>query len=90
METILDHEALRQWHELRVCMASVRLVAQSPIMIRPVAAARVLVRRVAIRLHAARSDTGDAAALTTSVPDTSPIGTAASGFRAFRELFKSF
>ncbi len=93
METAIEHqEALHEWRELLACMASLRLAAQSPRLTRPaLAAVRVLVRRAVVRLHAARGAIGDgAAALIVRALYQSPIGTAASGFRAFGALFKDF
>lgn len=63
-ETINLQEALQQWRELLACMASLRLAARTPRVIRPaLAAVRVLVCRAVVRLHAARCAIGDGAAL---------------------------
>jgi hypothetical protein len=93
MESAIEHqEALQQWRDLLACMASIRLAAQRPRLNRPaIAAVRVFVRRPVVRLHAARGAIGDGAAtLIARAPYQSPIGTAASGFRASGARFKNF
>jgi hypothetical protein len=86
----LDGDMIRAARELWAIVRSVCLVPRSPITVRPVAAVRVIVRRVVVRLHAARSAIEDAAALAICTLYTSPVGTAVSGFRAFRASFKNF
>lgn len=73
-EPINLQEALQQWRELLACMASLRLVARSPRVIRRVGV-RVLVRRAVVRLHAARCAIGDGAAqLVIRLLQERPIG----------------
>lgn len=75
MDKVDLQEALQQWRELLGCVASLRFVAQSPVVIRPVMAVRVVARRVVARVHGARSDLGDAAAaLVVRVCQQRPIG----------------